>query len=336
MGRHDERASFWVVRMHSDQLTSEDEAAFAAWLAEDPEHRVAYEGHVGTWRAIESLRGEGQALADLRPGHEMAPLDRRAWRVVAASIAAVAIMASAWAGFRWSQRAPAFETAVGEQRRVILSDTSAITLNTDTRIRTQISATERRIWLDRGQAHFVVAKDPARPFRVFAASKEVRALGTSFEVRRVGDQLRVTLEEGVVAVYRGSSRSLLRSETPDAPSAVVMKPGEQVVVAGSNEIQFAKVDVAKTSAWRFSQMILDAQPLSDAIAEINRYNPRQIILSDDTLHAIRVSGVFQTGSPEAFVEALTKSFPIEVAAENDRAIRLVSRPRREPISPIAH
>ena len=52
----DAEAAAWCVRMASDQVTLEDERAFAAWLAADPEHRARYDAHAGTWGGIGALR----------------------------------------------------------------------------------------------------------------------------------------------------------------------------------------------------------------------------------------------------------------------------------------
>lgn len=320
-------AAAWVVRMHSDQVTGADEAAFAAWLAADPAHRLAYDNLAATWQ------GAGQAMrddADLRDRlnalrAEQAPAPSRPARraFVAAAVAALAVAAGVgtWGTLQLAFGPQVYETAFGEQRRIVLDDGSVVVLNTQSRLKADFAQTERRLWLDKGQAHFTVAKDARRPFRVFAGDEEVRALGTQFEVRRDGPRVRVTLEEGVVALYRNSAAASLAAATkPEA----VLKPGEQALAAPETKLTVIPVDAARTVAWRFGRMILDAQPLGEAIAEINRYNTRRIVLVDRRLAALPISGVFQTGRPEAFVEALTKAFPVKVVRETSRTIELTA------------
>ena len=316
-----EDAAFWVARLHSDQVTGADEAAFAAWLAERPERRAAYDAMERTWRALGALRNDAvanAALASLRANPE-ADAGRRAllgggFALAAASLAGVALYFGAG-----TQR---YETGVGELRREALEDGSTISLNTASRVRVRYDERERRIWLDRGQAFFTVAHDASRPFRVFVGSEEVRALGTAFEVRREGERMRVILEEGVVAVYRAEGETVLRAASLEAEPDLVLRPGQAAELAPEGAAQVASVDLRRTGAWRYGQMIFDAEPLARAVAEINRYHRRKIVLSDAALGDIAISGVFQTGRPEAFADVLTTAFPIDIVSQNEREIRL--------------
>jgi transmembrane sensor len=195
---------------------------------------------------------------------------------------------------------------------------------------------ERRLFLDRGQVFFQVAKDKTRPFRVFAGRDEVRAIGTAFEVRRMGDIALVTLEEGSVAVYRAEridtlarqdSASGEHAPIPPAPSAplAVLLPGQQAELAADKPAEVRRVDLSKVQAWRYGRMILDDARLGDTVADLNRYGGVQIVLADPKLADIRVSGVFHTGRPEDFVESVTAAFPVQVARQDDTTIVLQSR-----------
>ena len=81
----------------------------------------------------------------------------------------------------------------GGQELVRLDDGSRVSLNTDSRIAILYSDGERRVRLDRGEAMFEVARNPARPFVVIAGNKSVTAIGTSFIVRKTGGVVTVTL-----------------------------------------------------------------------------------------------------------------------------------------------
>jgi transmembrane sensor len=321
----EEAATRWAVRMHSDQVTREDERAFTAWLAESEAHRASYDRQVALWAGVGALRDDPSAIAALQSLRSLAPkwgVGRR--QLLFASAAGAAAIGGGWFAWRSLFASASYQTAVGEQRRIILSDGSAVTLNTDSALRVRFDTSERRLWLDRGQAFFAVERDAARPFRVFVGEDEVRAIGTAFDIRRQGDRAQVTLEEGVVAVYRNADQAevLSAERQPD----VVLRPNEQVVVAPTAPINVAMVDARRTGAWRFGQMVLESEPLSAAVAEINRYNARQIVIGDPSLNSVAINGVFQTGRPETFVEALTVGFPVEVSSEDDRTIVLARRP----------
>lgn len=321
-----DEATGWVVRMHSDQVTSEDERLFAAWLAESEAHGAAYDRENARWSGMGSLRHSALAmteLAELREETPELPEQKPSRRgLLAASLAGGAIAATGggWLGWQTFFATEAYATEIGEQSRFILSDGSAVTLNTDSMLRVKFSEKERRLWLDRGQAFFAVAHNPARPFRVFVGDDEVRAVGTAFDVRRDGQRAQVTIEDGSVAIYRGADVERL-----DATPATVAEAGRQVVVAPAEQIEIAVVDTRRVGAWRFGQMVLESDTLRTAVSEINRYNARQIVIADPTLEDLAINGVFQTGRPEAFVEALTVAFPVEVRSEDERAIYLERR-----------
>jgi transmembrane sensor len=253
--------------------------------------------------------------------------------------AGAAAAAAGVVAFMMLGREQILQTAPGEQKRVRLSDGTSVLLNTDSRLRVKLSGSERRLYLDRGQAYFQVAKDKARPFRVFVGHDEVRALGTAFEVRRLGDSVQVTLEEGRVAIYRAG---IVRPETfgPTPGSNVVsgpavlagtaeplaiLSPGQQAVLASAQPVAVREIELRKVQAWRYGRMILDDAPLADTVADLNRYGGVQIVLADPKLADIRVSGVFHTGRPDDFVKSVTAAFPVEIAREDDQTIVLRAR-----------
>lgn len=320
----EEEAGRWVVRMHSDQVTSKDERMFAAWLAEDEANGAAYDRQNKLWSSVGALRHDSSAMEALSDLREATPQPERPTRrgLLAASIAGGAIAAAggSWLGYRVLFGTQAYATEIGEQRRIVLDDGSAVTLNTNSALRLRFTDNERRLWLDHGQAFFAVAHDAGRPFRVFVGEDEVRAVGTAFDIRREGSRAMVTVEDGAVAVYRATVTERLRAEP-----AVVVEASQQLVVAPAQEMRIAVVDTRRTGAWRFGQIVLDADPLSTAVAEINRYNARQIVIADPSLNGIAINGVFQTGRPEAFVETLTAAFPVSIQREDEFAIYLHRR-----------
>jgi transmembrane sensor len=231
-------------------------------------------------------------------------------------------------------RGELYRTEPGEQRRITLADGSSVMLNTASRLRVRMTDTERRLTLEEGQAFFRVAKDSSRPFRVFAGNDEVRAIGTAFDVRRDGDRARVVLVEGVVAIYRGTEHK--PAEAPKVlnhPMAVapedhllaVLEAGQQAVLAPDAPVQVASVDLAKAQAWRFGRLILDSAPLGDTVADLNRYGGKQIVLADSSLETLRISGVFHTRQPDAFVEGVTAALPVRIASEDSSRIVLARR-----------
>lgn len=332
-----EEAAEWVVRLHSDQRTRADDEAFRAWLERDEANRTAYADHAALWAGVGLLADNAEARAILMPAHSRrrrpAGVSRRTALFGGLGSAAAAAMAAVVAAPVLSTQS--FRTEPGEQRRIALADGSSVLLNTDSVLRVKLERSERRLFLDRGQAFFKVAKDKARPFRVFVGSDEVRALGTAFDVRKVGDGARVTLEEGRVALYQAADRSrvpaqgarpaLARSKPDSVRPVALLTPGQQAVLVPTAAPVVRAIDVRKTQAWRVGRLVLEDSSLAEAVAELNRYGAPRIVLADDQISQLRLSGVFHTGESAAFVESVTAAFPVRVARQDADEIVLARR-----------
>src|SRR5690606_21381322 len=94
-----------------------------------------------------------------------------------------------------------YETEASPQTDT-LADGSIITLNSFATLRyAQEARTKQRIaMLDEGEVFFNVKSDPNRPFIVQSGAVTIRVLGTSFHVKRVGDETEVIVESGHVKV----------------------------------------------------------------------------------------------------------------------------------------
>lgn len=306
-------AADWYARLRAEGVSEIDAARFRAWLARDPAHRQEFEELDALWGDLAALehapeiQRERTAIAATNKAAR-----RRLWPWAAA--ASVLIAAGAGAYFSLGAGAAAsYRTGVGEQRVIPLADGSVITLNTATEVRLHYSATRRAVELIAGQANFEVARDTARPFVVMAGGGEVRALGTIFDVYKSTDDVTVTLIEGKVAVAPPAAKS------PD----IVLAEGEQLLYAiGPQSVRRIHADLPRVSAWRERKLEFSDTPLQEAIAEANRYSPVQIELDAPELREARISGVFEAGKNELFVEGLQTYFHLNVSRRADRRIVL--------------
>jgi transmembrane sensor len=219
-------AAAWVIRLEA-QTAPEIWDRFQEWLEADPRHRTAFirlrtawthcdrlkrlrpaDGRIDRDLFVELERGEYEpgvsefsgCAANAPGGRPPLFLARRRWffAVAAGAIAGIGLLG--WPGDPRSG-SKYYETAVGGSQKVGLADGSSVLLNTDSRLRVQLSATRREIELIRGEALFTVAHDKLRPFYVSAAGTLVRAVGTEFSVRIRDDRtVEVLVAEGRVAV----------------------------------------------------------------------------------------------------------------------------------------
>lgn len=298
-------AAAWVARLQGPERDAATERAFRRWMEADPAHAAAFDRATSVWEGI----GGAAAGLPVGPG----ALARRGAHVrVAASLAAVAVVAGAGA---WGLlRDPTYTTKVGEQRVVRLSDGSRVALNTDTRLVVHYTKGERDLRLERGEAQFDVAKNPLRPFIVTAEGQQVRAVGTSFVVRDDGHGVSVTLLEGKVTVTPVTRRAA-------AATPVYLTPGERLRVA--NAAVAPKLDrppLEAVTAWRSGEILLDDTPLSEAVAEMNRYSPTPLEIESTDVAALRVSGIFKSGESESFARTVAAQYGLAVVEQPGRIV----------------
>lgn len=297
-----DQASAWFFRLRAPDATAADRADFQAWLAAGPDRARA-------WAEVEALmadlrRPAAQARAALvtKGRYPVASRRGRLGGMVAAACCLMIVLALG-AAFGpqpvWLDRLRADHvTGVGERQAVVLPDGSRIELNTDTALSVAITETGRRITLWRGEAWFDVVPDTGRPFVVTAGQDAVSVLGTAFAVARRGLDLRVDVARGLVEVAAG--RPL--------PARLRLGAGQGVELTAGGPGPVHAVDGATVFAWRRGQLVFLDQPLSQVVAELNRYRPGRIIVLDRALADRRVTGVFELdrldAAPTAFERTL--------------------------------
>lgn len=308
------RASRWLAARDARAATPEEAAEFNEWLDADIRHRVAYLRLETHWQRADRLR-------EARPLDRAADADllrhtaaRRPWMMALAAGLVVAVLGGTWAWqqhFSWQR----YETRIGGFSRIVLEDGSVIDLNTNSDVRVRLRDDRREVRLLRGEGRFQVAHDRLRPFTVAAANTAVRAVGTAFSVRlRERARVDVLVTEGKVAV--ASAR------VPDAPA---LTAGDAAVVL-SDRVSVSRVDpqvLARRLAWTSGRLEFRGETLGEAVEEFNRYNRRQIRLSNASLGDLRVGGSFSATDPESFAGALASAFRLRVALDKANEIVLI-------------
>jgi transmembrane sensor len=337
-----EQAVEWFLRVHSEDARVEDLPELRRWIESDPRNALAYQQVSGAWDAMgdyasapEIVIGRRDALEDSHKAGRHGPVgvsSTSRW-VAAACVALIALGTGMWwlLSPHWTE----YSTELAQQQTVTLPDASVIVLDAHSRVRVRYTDKERAIALEQGQARFSVAKDPLRPFRVRARDQTVVALGTQFDVELIAKAVLVTLLEGHVAVGGVTSRAEQPTGLPNASGAASGQPPTQQVVelmAGEGlrvhedgrAVLLPNVDLARATAWQKGKVFFDNEPLSTAVERINRY-ARQQVEVDPSVAAVGISGVFNSGDTEAFIEAVTTYFPVEAVRNRGSTIYLTRR-----------
>lgn len=304
-----EEATQWIARLRSDQVNTSVHAAFSRWLNRSAAHEQAFDAAYADWEATGALKFSNMAQASLRHIEPARPSSLQwLWQWQGAALASLALTATLAFNYL-PQFAPTsdadsqhFATQRGEQKLIKLADGSEVKLNTDSEIHIEYSAAKRYLVLEKGQAFFKVASNRARPFVVNVGDGTVTAVGTAFGINRTQNGVRVTVMEGIVSVKEKEVQPELK------PESKLVKADEQLVIDKQGLSHVTTTNASHTLAWRDSLLVLEAQPLPQALAELNRYLDRPIDASDPSLAKLKVSGTFSLQTPESTLAALITSF----------------------------
>ena len=358
----------WLLRLSLELPTAEDRARFAAWRASDSRHEATYQRFESIWR-------DAASLVELDPLAALPPARDPWWRRVRASLvvhpmrwaasASLAVTIAA-VGF-WYLFAPVYyETGVAEVRIIHLSDGSDVTLGARSALKVAFQLHERRVALTSGVAFFSVSKNPSRPFIVLVDDKEVRVVGTKFEIRRDSRGVRVAVVEGTVevvqvqvpehtrAAVRQTTRTVRLAARVTRPATVTIRDGAAIAptLLASNDNSQERILTAgqqvtavpagaipnpqampggEPAAWRHGRLVYVDATLQDVIADANRYSSEPIVIADEGAANERVSVTYPSDRIEEMVAALSRSLSLEI--DHPTSGGIVLRPKDRSHSP---
>lgn len=318
--RIDHAAAEWLIRRDAG-LSAAEQDEFFSWLAADPRHGERFAQHQRTWK-------EFNLLAQWRPEHSAEPnpdlLARkrspRIWLRWAIPLATAAVLVIGLflaqpphATPLSSARAPERSHAPAYQQRV-LEDGSTLELREDSEVRVDFSPDVRRVVLVRGEAYFTVAKNPARPFVVRARDVDVRAVGTSFNVRLDPERVEVLVTEGRVQVT--PPVAAMEREIP------LLEAGHCAVVPLDVTVapRIALLDeqqIARVLAWQPRLLDFSETPLGEVVKAFNARNRIQLVIADPDLAGMRVVVSIRSDNVEGFVRLLETTNSVRAERSGD-------------------
>ncbi|SAI30952.1 transmembrane sensor [Bordetella ansorpii] len=273
------QADAWWARLRSGKATQEDAQALRQWCAQSPDHARAWREVREVWEALEPAvariaqrspaarpRRAGAFAFGFQPG-------RRAWLggAVAAGAAWMLVRppANLWPAI--GDFAADYRTGTGERREVALADGGVVQMNTQTRINLRDGDYAFELLAGETDVHAGAKGD----VRVYAAGARIEGASGHFNVRHTGPEVCVTCVDGAVRV-----------EHP--LGSVAVPPSSQVIYTVDRLSPVRTVDAAAVTAWRGGELIFEGAPLSEVIAEVNRYRRGRLVLRNEALGRRRV------------------------------------------------
>jgi len=319
-------ATDWLVWRDAG-FSPDKRDGFDAWMRADPLHAKVFSEIEAAWGVVTrpGNRGYGEELlAEIeRRATERRRRQRASWSWglamvgAAAAVSFLAISREAAGSRPDVMEVPRVASMIKPERRV-LEDGSQIELRAGAEIEIDYSPLGRNVRLLQGTAHFAVAKDPKRPFRVTAGTATVEAIGTEFLVSLAEERLDVLVTRGLVQL--GQAGPTVPGTTP-----IFLSAGDRATV-GLTEKQVPVVGVVSDAelaaelAWREQRVEFSAMALKEIVVLMNGLNRPQLILEDKSLGELRVSGIYWMGDPAGFAHLVATSFGLRVESRHDRIL----------------
>ncbi|MBM3853653.1 MAG: hypothetical protein FJ399_10920, partial [Verrucomicrobia bacterium] len=219
-------------------------------------------------------------------------------------------------------------------RMAVLADGSTLRLNAGSEIAERFTATERQVLLVRGEVHFLVVQDPARPFVVSAGNLRVRAVGTAFNVNLQAARVEVLVTEGRVAVAaspaRADGQEAKSAGARPTPPRAELVAGERLRVGrgeagGAPKFEVVRIEPAEISralAWQDDLLRLGGATLAEIAGSFERRTGRRVVLADPTLAGLRLGGRFRADDIDGFASLLATTLDIDVERAADGTLVL--------------
>lgn len=308
----EDEAIAWVQKLVSEESTTTDLKASAAWRAQSEEHEAAFVAAKQDWDRAKTVAhalsnrgadiyGEMDAFRARRTS-----FNRRA--MLTGGVATIAAAGTVYVALRppfglWPSLAELnadYHTKTGEQQKINFAGDVAINLNTQTSLTIRSpDGVNDRVELIGGEASFALPPRTTRGLSVLAADGRSISSGGKFDVRYTPESRQPLVN---VTCFDGR----VRIETHLA--AVDLGPGESVRYSALGLTRVAIVDPEIASEWQRGIVEFRATPLAEAVDEINRYRPGRIVLRNEALAKKPVGGRFRIDQMEMLLRQIELTF----------------------------
>ena len=215
--------------------------------------------------------------------------------------------------------------AFGEKKNVQLPDGSEVTLNGGSKLKTDdgFGVQNRDIYLE-GEAFFDVKHNEKVPFVVHTAAMDVKAVGTSFNVKAYTSEkiTEASLIRGLVEVTLKENHNLKMLLYPNQKIKWEHQPGnaakpEQLLSknestsAGTDSLMHKLINnsegVIKEIAWKENKLVFDNEQFDDIAILLERWYGVQIHFNDSELRSFRFTGTFEKEDINTLLDFLKES-----------------------------
>lgn len=295
----------WFVKLQSGHACQEDQQQLAAWLSQSALHRQEYAKLDTIWSDLDGLdslkyRMQADKGNGLSTGPRHVTPTRRQFLVgggcLAASLSAVAISTDI-SHFLFRD----FVTSVGEVAAYTLPDGSFLELDSYSAASLEYSTKSRKLILHHGRAFVGADADAHRPFIVQTNHDQIVTAQAQFSVHKWDENVTIAVTDETVEIMSAHQ------------SRQVLKKGQAASLNAKGDISRPyQMSQDEALSWRSGKLIFEDKPLRQVIADLDRYRQGKIIVTDNALLNLHVSGVFDTHHIENTLNVMDQILPVKL------------------------
>ena len=292
-----EREQFERELSANSALKTEFAAAERIW------HMSASPADEGTWNTDAAWN---RFVAQAPNVQKKARTVRRSFYWAAA--ATFAILAGIYSFFFAGPQPVTYAYAEGMIQPVELTDGSKVYLNDGAEIKVYPFTNHKRHLSLIGEAFMEVEPDTDRPFTVSSKGTLTEVIGTSFNIRPMGEKTQIFVKSGKV----------IFSEEENADNAVALTQGEAAEF-NQKKMEMIPNPSPNIISWQSGKLHFDKQmPLKSIITDIAEYFDTTITVENESTRACRITMPLSIENPEikSLLEIVTTSISAELIEED--------------------
>ena len=210
-----------------------------------------------------------------------------------------------------------YATQFGEQREILLPDSSRIKLNANSSLRFKkdwSDSVAREVWLE-GEAFFEILKKPLAAdgrFIVHTTQLNVEVLGTTFNVQTRHGETQVVLNTGKV--------KLQAADQEKGKEIVFLEPGEMGTMRDDRLVK-TQVNPVVYSSWKDNRLFFENESIRKIARRLEDSYGYQVIVDKPEWLDYTFTGSCPADDISILLTALAESFDLSVTQSN-RQIRI--------------
>ena len=349
-----------IARVLEGRSSAEERRMLADWIKLNENNRTAFRNSEALWNACATLANKEKF--DANEGYDKfvagagvhkpfiqdakkPKLNRSLFKIAASIIIAFAIYLLAYHLTLNSVKSSAcieLNTPIGSHTRLALTDGTEIWVNAGSKLRYpgHFSGKERIVYLE-GEAFFNVKKDPSHPFIVKTSNLNVKALGTTFNVKAYPGEgtIETTLVDGIVMIEENAGKTNQNNSIrlmPNQKATYIRKEGRLFLTRkeqekiGTHELTVQSVMREKESviittdvntelytSWIDNKLVFDNETFESIASKLERRYGAVIRFRQEEIKSYRFSGKFPEISIDRALNALQFASPFHYEIKQD-------------------